>query len=68
VTVPNRIEWEPKTVRFEKFENGVALVIRTNHGPGYVAVPFVNAAHAREFMAYREIELADIEADEVFGA
>lgn len=66
--MPNRIEWDAASVRMEKYENGVALVIRTTHGAGHVAVPFVDVAHAREFMAFRDIELTEMAADEVFGA
>jgi hypothetical protein len=58
MTVPNRIEWDIDTIRMERFQQTIALVIRTNHGPGFVAIPFDDEGHALEFLSYRAAELA----------
>lgn len=59
-----------KSARFELYDGGIAFVIRSRISNGAVAaaLQFVDVAHAREFMAFREIELNELAADEVFGA
>lgn len=69
MNVPDSIDLSYKSARFERFGGGIAFVVRTHDGPGrLVSIPFVDIAHAREFMAFRDIELTELAADEVFGA
>lgn len=67
--MPDSIDLTYKSARFERFDGGIAFVVRTHDGPGrLVAIPFADVAHAREFMAFRDVELNELAADEVFGA
>ena len=60
MTVPNRIDWDTNTIRMERFQQSIALVIRTKHGDGFVAIPFDDERHALEFLSHRAAELAKL--------
>lgn len=60
MTVPNHLNWDVDTIRMERFEQTVALVIRTNHDGGFVAIPFDDERHALEFLSHRAAELAKL--------
>ncbi len=69
MNVPDSIDLSYKSARFERFGGGIAFVVRTHDGPGrLVSIPFASVEHAREFMAFRDVELNELAADEVFGA
>jgi 2-keto-3-deoxy-galactonokinase len=57
-----RIDWDTDSIRMEAWQSGVALVIRTKHGSGFVSIPFEDANHALEFFAHRAAELAALSA------
>ena len=63
MTVPNRIDWDIDTIKMERFEQTIALVVRTKHGSGFVAIPFDDQEHALEFLSHRAAELAKLEVD-----
>jgi hypothetical protein len=60
MSMPNRIDWDIDTIRMERFEQTIALVIRTKHGSGFVAVPFDDVPHALEFLSHRAAELTTL--------
>jgi hypothetical protein len=60
MTVPNRIDWDIDTIKMERFEQTIALVVRTKHGSGFVAIPFDDTAHALEFLSHRAAELTTL--------
>lgn len=60
MTVPNRIDWNIDTIQMERFEQTIALVIRTKHGDGFIAIPFDDVPHALEFLSHRAAELAKL--------
>jgi hypothetical protein len=60
MSMPNRIDWDIDTIRMERFEQTIALVIRTKHGSGFVAVPFDDTEHALEFLSHRAAELTTL--------
>jgi len=60
MTVPNRIDWDIDTIQMERFEQTIALVVRTKHGSGFVAIPFDDTEHALEFLSHRAAELTKL--------
>jgi hypothetical protein len=55
-----QIDWDIDTIKMEHFQQTVALVIRTKHGAGFVAIPFDDTGHALEFLSHRAAELAKL--------
>jgi hypothetical protein len=59
MTVP-QIDWTTDTIKMERFQQTIALVVRTKHGSGFVAIPFDDVNHALDFLAHRAAELAKL--------
>lgn len=55
-----KIDWTTDTIKMERFQQTIALVIRTKHGSGFVAIPFDDTEHALEFLSHRAAELAKL--------